>query len=601
MAEPSNRIGRDATRTALGVVLAALLAGAGAARAQILLRTIEGEAAFDHCGRSADVVGDVNRDGVLDFVIGAPDADVSGWNSGEIRIVSGADGSTLFRVAGEATADYLGWSVSRANDVDGDGFPDVIVGAFGSDAAAPDAGRAYVISGRDGGVIHVFDGDAEGDLFGYSVANVGDLDLDGRPDVAVGAYAGGYARVFSGADGSILFTHFGDIDGDGFGCSVAGLGDANGDGVADLAVGSNSPGGDRRGYVAVVSGADGSRIWKILGQSTGDGFGWAVAAVGDVDGDGLADFAAGAPWRDIAGEDAGAVYVFGSQTGFVFSINGKGPGDWFGRSLARVGDLDGDGVLDFAAGAPADPFEGGSPGRVVVLSAADGRLLFHIEGVAPGDFFGSLVRGAGDLDADGFADVLVGAPFASGTAGAEAGTVQILSSAALLCTRGAVGLASAPIPTSVLLVNGETGGRERKVAVGEGAALRFTMSLPPSGGRGRFVVHANLGPPGGAGLTVLPESVGTVCFPLLLPQGASPVAIWNNLGKTAKLGASTYFDGSPIPDPAPAPVDFLDLPGGDPEQLPAGTVVTLQGVVFDPDATSPRGASATNAVVLRVE
>jgi hypothetical protein len=113
-------------------------------------------------------------------------------------------------------------------------------------------------------------------------------------------------------------------------------------------------------------------------------------------------------------------------------------------------------------------------------------------------------------------------------------------------------------------------------------------------------VHANAGTLSGSTLSVLPESIGVVCNPILLANGADPMAIWSNLDKPQHVGESTYFDGSAIPDPARAPTDFLDLPTGDATNLPVGSVVSFQGVVLDPGSTSPRGASATNAVTLRV-
>jgi hypothetical protein len=101
-------------------------------------------------------------------------------------------------------------------------------------------------------------------------------------------------------------------------------------------------------------------------------------------------------------------------------------------------------------------------------------------------------------------------------------------------------------------------------------------------------------------MTELPARLGTSCYPLLIPPygAADPVAVWSNLHRPEKVGASGYF-GSPIPDPAKAPTTFLDLPVGDTERLPPGTRVTLQGVIHNPAASSPREASLTNPVLLR--
>ena len=127
------------------------------------------------------------------------------------------------------------------------------------------------------------------------------------------------------------------------------------------------------------------------------------------------------------------------------------------------------------------------------------------------------------------------------------------------------------------------------------------MLLPSAGGPGKYVIHANAGAPDVASFAVLPASIGTVAFPLLLSDGASPIAIFNGrLGKTQHVGASTYFDGTPIPDPARAPAVLLDLPAGDAANLPPGTDVTFQGVVLDAGSLSPKRASATNGVLMLV-
>jgi hypothetical protein len=99
-------------------------------------------------------------------------------------------------------------------------------------------------------------------------------------------------------------------------------------------------------------------------------------------------------------------------------------------------------------------------------------------------------------------------------------------------------------------------------------------------------------------VTQLPASVGTVCFPFLSPA-ATPVSVWNNLGKANLVGDSNYF-GTPIANPAKAPAVFLYLPAGDTTNLPMGTSVTLQGIIIDPGSLSSKGGSATNAVIVTV-
>ncbi len=154
----------------------------------------------------------------------------------------------------------------------------------------------------------------------------------------------------------------------------------------------------------------------------------------------------------------------------------------------------------------------------------------------------------------------------------------------------------------VLYVNGKQGGDfgPYDVHVGVGDLIWTTMLLPSSGGNGKYLVHANLGTPTPVTKTALPAQLGTFCFPLFLAGGATPAAIWNNIGKESQVGAGMYFDGSPIADPANAPAVFLLLHDGDATWLPVGTEVTFQGIIVDPSSPSPKSASTTNAVMLSV-
>lgn len=166
-----------------------------------------------------------------------------------------------------------------------------------------------------------------------------------------------------------------------------------------------------------------------------------------------------------------------------------------------------------------------------------------------------------------------------------------------LCKQGTVNSGHGAI-TDTLFVNGSTGDAGRKLQVLAGTSIVAEMELPPAGSNGKFFVHANLGFPGESTTRVLPAGVGDACFPMLLPE-AGPVAVWNNIGKEARIGASAYF-GQPILDPGLAPTTFWNLPTGDYGNLPSGTELTLQGVILDRGTSSSRRASTTNAVLLQL-
>ncbi|MFO1052923.1 MAG: FG-GAP-like repeat-containing protein [Planctomycetota bacterium] len=286
--------------------LARLLSG----RDGSLLRTFSGDGRGDQFGRAVAGGGDLDGDGFCDVVVGAPFGDANGFDSGYVRAFSGRSGQTLWTVAGEAVSDRFGLAVANAGDVNRDGFDDVIVGA-----SVPS--RAYVLSGRDGTRIWLLSG-ATNSSFGSAVGGAGDVDRDGYPDLVVGApmaaapgAQAGEARLYSGRTGlQIRIVATGNTN-DRLGTSVSCAGDVDGDGHDDVLVGSilsDLPTTDA-GSVRVFSGADGSSLWTFLGPMTQSAFGTSVAGGGDIDGDGYAEIAVGAPSDATAASHAGSISV----------------------------------------------------------------------------------------------------------------------------------------------------------------------------------------------------------------------------------------------------------------------------------------------------
>jgi len=383
---------------------------AATANAQISyvpLYTVHGDSADDEFGGSVSGAGDVNGDGMADFLVGATDDDNNGFLSGSARVFSGVDGSVLYTFNGDRVADRFGISVSGAGDVNGDGRADVIVGANTvNNGGVP--GFARVFSGMDGSVLHTFEGDSGLDEFGIAVSGAGDVNGDGRADLIVGAFSddsngtnSGFARVLSGIDGSTLYTFNGN-SGNRLGQSVSSAGDINGDGHADLIVGAprNILGGVNAGSVSVISGIDGSTLYDFFGN-TGDQFGGSVSEAGDVNGDGVDDLIVGA-------FDGYAQVISGIDGSTLYTFTGDDSDDAFGRSVSGVGDINGDGWDDLIVGAGLDDNNGANSGSARLFSGFDGSTLFTFDGDNAGDIFGRSVSGIGDVNGDGLPDFVVG-------------------------------------------------------------------------------------------------------------------------------------------------------------------------------------------------
>ncbi len=310
----------------------------------------------------------------------------------------------------------LGYPVELAGDVNSDGFPDLIVGAPGADNNFVDSGNVKIYSGKDGSVIYSLDGTSAGLHFGLSASGAGDVDKDGVPDFLVGTTFSkniGSVWLYSGKDASLIKMLDGSNLGDGFGNDVAGAGDINADGFDDFLIGIpfSDNVGLESGSALAVSGKDCSKLYFFNGDSSDDYFGLAVAGLGDLNADGFDEFLIGAFQDDVNGSSSGSAKVYSGADGSVlYWKTGDGPGDIFGTNLDGAGDVNADGVPDFIVGAPEslDDCSRGY-GYARVFSGKNGAELYTFRGAGNNDLLGAAVSGAGDVNQDGFDDVIVGA------------------------------------------------------------------------------------------------------------------------------------------------------------------------------------------------
>ena len=426
-----------------------------------------GESAGDLAGYAVASAGDHNGDGYDDVLVGAYEADTGWGGEGITYVVLGPVSgdvdlsSAAVIIEGASSGDRSGIAVA-SGDVDDDGYDDVLIGAYVESAGGASAGAAYLVYGPASGTVSLtaadakFVGEESGDYAGVSVSSGGDVNGDGFEDILVGARRNDTGGENSGAVYLVYGPVYGTVDlanadakfvgnsaGDNAGRDrcVALDGDIDGDGLADILVGApgewnyNAP-----GIVHTVFGPAGGQIHlgadDVTLQGEGSGSEAGMVAMGDVDGDGYDDVLVGGPVHYGTGDESGVAYLmYGPLTADTDLVNadsrvyGEVAGDLLGDSVAIVGDVNGDGVRDIAFGAPGNDAAGMDAGAAylyygpvvghLAVTTADAQLT----GENADDSF-SYIAGAGDLDDDGYDDVIVGAPY-NDAGGTSAGAAYI--------------------------------------------------------------------------------------------------------------------------------------------------------------------------------
>jgi len=323
-----------------------------------------------------------------------------------------------------STGGNYGERISAAGDINNDGYADFIVGAPG--AGINTQGEAYVYSGLDNTILHTFIGEYPNDDFGAYVAEAGDINLDGYDDVIISApeYNNyfGKAYVYSGRNWEELYTFEGEYNWAGipsYYFSVDGGGDVDGDGYTDVVIGMPGPiiNDYYHGLVKVYSGRTGNLIWEKQGetpptQGIPDFFGGIVVMTKNT-GYYRPDVIVGADWwcKNIPGElGRGKVYHYDGLNGFLkYSYEGQQPEEEFGSTLSS-GDVDCDGVDDIIIG-------GWRTLRAEIYSGTTGSLIYSFTGPSTDIHYGCDVSGAGDVNQDGYDDIIVSDPYTNGNKG----------------------------------------------------------------------------------------------------------------------------------------------------------------------------------------
>jgi hypothetical protein len=410
-----------------------------------VLKNIQSTQPAAEFGIAVASAGDINGDGFSDVIVGASDYDNgASINSGCVYAFNGgASGLSYTPVVMKERNQVnsnLGISVASAGDINGDGLGDVIIGAnLWDNGAAINCGAIFIYHGLNNGGINNFSTPASpligpaGSNFGIAVSNAGDVNGDGYADIVAGANLAGVAGtayIYHGSATGVSLTPSATVTGsnagDNFGISVSGAGDVDWDGYSDIIVGANlyesSAAETNEGaafvYYGSATGINTTEPHRLEMNQANSNFGIAVAHAGDVNQDGWSDVIVGADLYDNGQADEGAAFVFhggsyGINTTMATRVESNQAGAQLGNAIAYAGDVNGDSYSDVIAGSYLYDNTQTDAGAAFVyhggIFGLNNAPAVVLQGLNANDHFGVAVSSAGDINGDGYDDVLAGA------------------------------------------------------------------------------------------------------------------------------------------------------------------------------------------------
>ncbi len=433
---------------------------------------LEGNNTSYHFGTSVSSAGDVNGDGYSDIIVGIDGYDNGQVNEGAAFVYhgssSGINTNIVSSIESNQANSILGISVSSAGDVNGDGYSDVIVGAYNYDNGQTNEGAAFVYHGSGSGIstiaASIVESNQANAFLGISVSSAGDVNGDGYSDVIVGAYGydngqtnEGAAFIYHGSSSGINTTPAATVESNqantNFGISVSSAGDVNGDGYSDVIVGAEiyDNGQTDEGaafiYHGSSTGISTTAAATVESNQANANFGISVSSAGDVNGDGYSDVIVGAYFYDNGQSNEGAAFVYhGSSTGIITTaatmVESNQVGVVLGYSVSSAGDVNGDGYSDVVVGiiyyANGQTDEGAAfvyHGSISGINSTPATIVESNQSYAT---LGISVSSAGDVNGDGFSDVIVGADgYDNGQTGEGAAFVYHGSSSGISTTAAA--------------------------------------------------------------------------------------------------------------------------------------------------------------------